>query len=315
MARFPAFYRFLFVEVQDTQSSLPVPSINGRGGLSMGLIRLSTIFVVLGTMFLGIAANAQVNATLPQFKSGASVMMGVPVDFDILNQRVGAIYEVVESNDSHIVWKFTGSTSDWAFVFADGRIVVASTVEFNLAAKDTLAEELNDAMDMINLVGGGITDEARNNALDSAIYYSSEAGIYHRLKHSYGGNFVLTLVVPESRIENARMIELPLSREDSSGTHWFIDNNELEWGSWGHDERGWFFDITDKIPWGMHTISTTSIDVPNTGIIEVITSSRPSKNFVMYGPDYNPWINETGKSMTLDDLNLLITGISINSTI
>jgi hypothetical protein len=71
------------------QSSLLVPSISCRGGLSMGLIRLATIFAILGTVFLGIATiDAQVNASIPQFKSGASVMMGVPVDFNILNQRV-----------------------------------------------------------------------------------------------------------------------------------------------------------------------------------------------------------------------------------
>jgi len=225
----------------------------------MGLIRRAMIFAILGTMFLGIAAvNAQVSTELPQFKSGASVMMGVPVDFNILNQRVGAIYEVMESDKSHIVWKFTGSTGDWAFVFADGRIIVASTVDFNLAAKDTLAKELNDAMDMINLVGGAITNEARASALDSAIYYSSEEGIYHRLKYSSGGNFDLTLVVPESNIKKARLIELPLSKPDPSGTFYYIDGKILESSTWDHDERGWFVDITDKIPMGTHKFSTTS---------------------------------------------------------
>jgi len=141
----------------------------------MGLIRLTMIFAILGTMFLGIAAvNAQVNAELPQFKSGASVMMGVPVDFNILNQRVGAIYYVLESDDSHIVWKLTGTTGDWAFVFSDGRIIVTSTVDFNLDAKDTLTKELNDVMDMLNLVNAGISSEARSNAIDLAVYYASE---------------------------------------------------------------------------------------------------------------------------------------------
>jgi len=172
----------------------------------MGLIRLATIFAILGTVFLGIAAvDAQVNASLPQFKSGASVMMGVPVDFNILNQRVGAIYEVVESNDSHIVWKFTGTTGDWAFVFADGRIIVASAVDFDLAAKDTLYGELNDVMDMLNVVSQGITAEARNNALESAIYYASEPEIYHKIKYEFNSNFDLKLVVPDCTIEKARL--------------------------------------------------------------------------------------------------------------
>jgi hypothetical protein len=230
----------------------------------------------------------------------------VPVDFNTLYQRADAIYEVVEHDDSHIVWKFTGTTGDWAFVFADGRIVVASTVEFDLAAKDKLAKELNDIMDIINVVGGGITNEARNSAQDSAIYYSSENGVYHRLKYSYSGNFGLTLVVPESSVKKVRLIELPIPKKDSDGTHWYIDGKELDWSTWDHDERGWFVDITDKIPPGTHTISTQSIDSPNTLYIEAITSLMPSKQFVLYGPNYDPWINETTKSMDLQALQEIL---------
>ena len=62
------------------------------------MIKWTTTIVIVLFVFLGIAAvDAQVHATLPQFKSGASVMMGLPVDSKILNQRVGAIYDVVES--------------------------------------------------------------------------------------------------------------------------------------------------------------------------------------------------------------------------
>jgi hypothetical protein len=288
-------------------------------GLPMDLIRQALIVAVLGTMFLGIAAvNAQVSVELPQFKSGASVMMGVPVDFNVLSQRVGTIYDVVESDDSHIVWKFTGTTGNWAFVFADGRIVVASTVDFNLDAKDTLTKELSDVMDMLNAVFAGIiSDEARNNALDSAVYYASEPEIYHRLKYDFKSSFDdFTLVVPDWTSKKARFtVTGGDNRPECYGDInqlYLIDDNEVT--SCNKNCCGRCYcevqaaDITDKISVGSHKISAKYINDPHMMIIEVVTSPLPPRTLVLYGPGYNPWINETGKSMTIDDMNLLVAG-------
>ena len=284
----------------------------------MGLISRGMILVILGTMFLGITAiNAQVSAELPQFKSGASVMMGAPSDFNILSQRVGAIYDVVESDDSHIVWKFTGTTGDWIFVFADGRIVVASTVDLNLDAKDTLTKELNDAMDMLNAVFAGIvSDEARNNALDSAVYYASEPEIYHILKYKFEGDLSdFTLVVPNCTVKKARLTILGSDKDTNLGQNYYIDDIEV---TSCHTSASYCdvpsADITDKMLPGMHKISARYIDNKHTMIFEVLTAPLPPRTLVLYGPGYNPWINETGKSMTLDDMKLLIEGITINAT-
>jgi hypothetical protein len=307
------------------KSFLLHPPMLNYGGLPMGLIKQIMIIVILGTMFLGIAAvNAQVKAELPQFKSGASVAMGVPVDFNILNQRVGAIYDVVESDDSHIVWKFTGSTGDWAFVFADGRIIVASTVDFNLDAKDTLTKELNDVMDIINTVNAGISTEARNKALDLAVYYASAPEIYHRLKYDFNSDFDFTLVVPDCTVNKAR---LNVEGRETAGTTWgaakqfyYVDGTDVLSCRQGNDMTmdSWCTtgdkEITDKIPTGLHKITAKDINNPHTMIIEAITSPMPPKTFVLYGPNYIPWINETGKSLTLDDMNSFITGTAINNT-
>jgi hypothetical protein len=285
----------------------------------MGLIKQAIIAAILGTMFLGIAAaNAQVNTELPQFKSGASVMIDVPVDFNTLNQRVSAIYDVVESDDSHIVWKFTGSTGDWAFVFADGRIVVASMVDFDLAAKDMLTKELNDVMDMLNAVIAGIVStDARNNALDSAVYYASEPEIYHRLRYDFNSNFDFTLVVPSTSINKARLTVIGGDDSGNNGGQMYsiddvvIANCDPHCGGCGGCNLD-PVEITDKIPTGLHKISANYINYGHTMVLEALTTPKPPKKFVLYGPNYIPWINETGKSLTLDDMNSLITGDAIN---
>ena len=292
----------------------------------MGLIRQIMIVAILGIMFLGIAVvNAQVKAELPHFKSGASIVMGVPVDFNILNQKVGAIYDVVENNGSHIVWKFTGSTGDWAFVFADGRIVVASAVDFDLAAKDTLTKELNDVMDMLNSVfAGAISTEARNKALDSAIYYASEPEIYHRLKYEFKGDINdFTLVVPNTTIVTARLgIEGIEKGPDYqvNGQYYYIDGEEVlkceNCNGFSFNCQGCTTgnkEVTDKILPGLHKLSGRAKS-QHSMVFEAITSPMPPRKFVLYGPSYHPWINETSKSMTLEDMNSLIEGTTINNS-
>ena len=284
----------------------------------MGLIRQAVIVAILGTMFLGIpAVNSQVSTETPQFKSGASMMMGVPVDFKILNQRVGAIYDVMEHDDTHIVWKFTGTTGDWAFVFLDGRIVVASTVDFDLAAKDTMTKELNDVMDMLNVVSPGLVkDDARNNALEVAIYYASEPEIYHRLKYDFKTALDLKLMVPNCTVKQARL-SVTGGECCYEGQAYYIDDQEVS--SCGTNVR-WCdvspAEITNRIPWGLHKISSlASINDQHTMILEAITSPTPPKKFVLYGPNYQPWINETAKSMDLQALQKTLAGESVKQSV
>jgi len=126
---------------------------------------------------------------MPEFRSGVSTELGVAVDFDVLESRVGAIYDIIESDDTHIIWKFTGTTGDWAFVYTDGRLVVTSMVDFDLSAKDALEKELNDVIDMLNAAGGSVSSADREHAIDHAIYYAGEPGVYHRIKYKFNTDF------------------------------------------------------------------------------------------------------------------------------
>lgn len=282
---------------------------------------------ILGLMLGIVAVNGQKNVELPKFKSGASVTMGVPVDFNILSQRADTIYNVVESDDSHIVWKFTGTTGDLAFVFADGRIIVASTVDFDLATKDTLTNELGDVMDMLNTVNAGISTDAKNNAANLAIYYANDSRIYHRLKYDFSSNFDYTLVVPSCIVKFARLTITGCDLGDSGtcwtnspiGQYYYIDNQEVASCTSSYCGGCCYIpgnvDITKNVNTGSHKISAEHIDNPHTVIVEMITSPNPSKNFVIYGPNYTPWINESSLSMTTDDMNRLIAGNAINTTI
>jgi hypothetical protein len=295
----------------------------------MGLISRAMIFAILGTMFLGIAVvNAQVGIDLSHFKSGASIKIGASVDLGTLYQRADMAYNVVEHNQSHVIWEFTGTTGDYAFVYADGRIVVASSADFDLAAKDMLTKELNDVMDFINLLNAGITDEIRKNALASGIYYADESDIYHKIEFDYNKNLNdFTLIVPDCTVKKARLTftgcdPAQCDQDKTPAQAYYINNNEVascrppSGHQWCNDccnmEET---DITNNIltP-GKHGIFSQYVEAAHTMILEVLTSPSPPRKFVLYGPNFIPWINETGKSMTLDDMNSLITGTTNSTT-
>ena len=265
------------------------------------------LFVFLGTAIV----DAQVHATLPQFKSGASVNIGVPVDFGVLYQRVNEINDVIEHDNSHIVWKFTGTTGDLAMVFADGRVIVGSSVDFDLDAKDKLENELTDILNTLNTVGGGISDDAKTRAIDSAVYYAQEAATYHRLKYVFNSDFKFNLNVPNCTIKKARLLILGDEGIDglvTSGQYYYLDGKSLTGCDIGFGNDLCSIpqmDITDKIPYGVHPISSSKVDQSHTMFIEAITT--PTKNFVLYNDDKSVWIRETTKSLSLDDLSKLIT--------
>ena len=286
----------------------------------MGLIKLAVIvaILVLGTLFLGIAdASAQVSKELPQFSSGASINAGIPVSSNILYQRADMKYEVIMHNDSMVVWKLKDTTGDWVYVSADGKILVASTADFGFASMDNLKTELNDAINLIKTIGVQIPDDARDNALDKTDYYANGVGVYHRLKYDFKGSRDVYLVVPNITIKNARFTIKGSSYYDNYGKNdkydrgqsYYINDQEItSCGSQstydGHCEVPQV-DITDKLLEGTHKITASDVykDEQLTMIIEIITASKPEKPFILHGPDFNPWINETSNSFDLQVLN------------
>jgi len=258
-------------------------------------------------IIIGFSGTASAEVDISKFNSAVSVELGKSADMNTLYQRADQIYDVVEHDDSHIIWKFTGTTGDYAFVFADGRLAVCSMANFNLPAKDTLEKELNDLIDLIDTTAGVSQDE-REHAVDHAIYYASEAGVYQRIKYKYKVINNLKLSVPDCTIKKAT---LSIGRKNSEKIfaicryNYNIDGENIISldGSWHYsDEEGYITraDITQNIPYGVHDISS-ACGYNIVFYIEAYTTPA-TKKMVLYSDDYKTWIEDTTQTVTLDQL-------------
>ena len=251
------------------------------------------IWIVLVSLIIILTFGAGGTAlALPDFNSAVSTELGRSADMDTLYQRTDQIYDVMEHDDSHIIWKFTGTTGDYAFIFADGRLAVGSMANFNLQSKDTLEKELNDLIDLINTVAG-VTQDEREYAVDHSIYYASEAGVYQRIKYKYDHNFKLKLSVPDCTIKTARL------KFKSKPRQYIYIGDELILNCKGTSG----FDITSKIPHGVYDIKNKYWNYfdPATLYIEAYTTPA-TKKMVLYSDDYKTWIEDTTQTVTLDQL-------------
>ena len=268
-------------------------------------------FLILG--IIGVSGTASAEVDISKFNSAVSVELGKSADMDTLYQRADQIYDVVEHDDSHIIWKFTGTTGDYAFVFADGRLAVCSMANFNLPAKDTLEKDVNDLIDLIDTIAG-VTQDEREQAVDHAVYYASEAGVYQRIKHT-GGDFKLS--VPDCTIKKARAkfvfpcwayYRLSIDHEEIGTGSGTIESNKA--GEISHD-------ITSNIPPGVHDVtfycgrSAAGIILPV--YFEAYTTPA-TKKMVLYSDDYKIWIEDTTQSVTLDQLPGFISGAAPRDT-
>jgi len=133
--------------------------------------QILTALLICSILLGSHAANAESDLLPPQFKSGAYTTMSVVLDFRSLAQSAGEIYDIIEWDDSHIVWQFP-TTRDRAFFFANGRVMVASESDFDAALKSTLDRELNEVLDTLDQAGARITRSARDSSLESLVYYA-----------------------------------------------------------------------------------------------------------------------------------------------
>ena len=282
-------------------------------------------FLILGTF--GVSGTASAEVDISKFNSAVSVELGKSADMDTLYQRADQIYDVVEHDDSYIIWKFTGTTGDYAFIFADGRLAVCSMANFNLPAKDTLEKELNDLIDLIDTIAG-VTQDEREEAVDRATYYANDAGIYQRIKYKYDREFNLDLSVPECTVKKARLT--------INGAHYYpgppascksiynIDGETIATSgscNWNAPPT----DITKLIPSGKHEVEGIFIErwmlsgsfdyfsKPLTMYIEAYTTPA-TKKMVLYSDDYKIWIEDTTQSLTLDHLPEFISGATPRDT-
>jgi len=264
-------------------------------------------FLILGTF--GVSGTA---LALPDFNSAVSTELGRSADMDTLYQRADQIYDVMEHDDSHIIWKFTGTTGDYAFIFADGRLAVGSMANFNLQSKDTLEKELNDLIDLIDTVAG-VTQDEREYAVDHSAYYASEAGVYQRIKYKYNCNTNLKLSVPDCTIKKARLNAngFPKPGFYIYRFNYYIDDEQVAGTSSGGSIHQ---DITSNIPSGVHNVYfKTTWTGFITSYIEAYTSPS-AKKMVLYSDDYKTWIEDTTQSVTLDQLPGFISGTAPRDT-
>lgn len=243
------------------------------------------------------------------FVSGVSARIDpLNIDFNSLQDKTDAIYDVIEGNDSYLVWNYTTTSGNMAYVFKDGRVAIGSKEKLNLGTASTIWNDLKDTISMLNDVGAGISDAKIWQAwISSAIFYAPEKEIYHRFTYGFESNFDLNLFVPECTIKEAA---LGVSSCDGSNGVWdlgnpgqayAIDGTEVTSCSSNYDccnvPRA---DITGKIAPGKHKIVASRINAAHWMYISVITSPMPSKNFTLYSDDYKIWVNEMNKSQSMD---------------
>ena len=71
-----------------------------------------------------------------EFNSGISVQSN-NVSSEVINKLYNGLsrsHDIVEHDDNHVIWIFT-NTGDWGYVFADGRMSVASASGLSFAGK------------------------------------------------------------------------------------------------------------------------------------------------------------------------------------
>jgi len=238
-----------------------------------------------------------------ELRSGASTALEVPFNFSAAKEIVGAVHEVEEENETSILWRFSGCNSgcgrDWAFLSDDGRIVVGSLRPFTLATKDSLVEDLIQVMEIIAAAGANVSEYNRSTAENAAEFYAPERGVYHQISYSFGADFDLVLVVPNSTLREARLSVTGQELDRFGGVadqEYYVDGNYVTgcehhafpWNGYCTAEAA---DITGIVPPGDHLISGRKISDPHTIILEAITAEEPEKEFFLYSRDYRSvWI-------------------------
>jgi hypothetical protein len=161
-------------------------------------------------------------------------------------------------------------------------------------------------MDIIEATGANVSDYNRSTALNAAEYYAKDAGIYHQIKYSFGGDFDLTLVVPDCTVKEARLAVTGNELDYFAGVadqEYYIDGDyvtgcefhDFPWDGWCTAEDA---NITEKIWPGDRRISARKISDPHTMIIEVITTAQPQKEFFLYSDDLTSvWTGATSNAL------------------
>ncbi len=245
-----------------------------------------------------------------ELRSGASMKLDIPFNFSAAKEKIIPVHQVEIENDSVIVWRFSdyscNCARDWAFLSDDGTIVVASLHPFSLSTKDALVEDLARVMDIIEAAGANVSLYNRSEAINAALYYATDPGIYHAISYSFGADFDLTLAVPNCAVQEARLSVLGCELDYFGGVadqEYLIDGEyvtgcEFHDFPWNGNCTAEDADITAAAAPGDHRISGRKITDPHTMIIEAITAEKPEKEFFLYSDDYTSvWIPATTNAL------------------
>ncbi len=237
-----------------------------------------------------------------EFNSGISVQSdGIPSEIiNKLHEGLSRSHDIVEHDDNHVIWIFT-NTGDWGYVFADGRMAVASTSELSLYKKDVLEDTLRDDI-LDRLVAYGYETGSPDSKMEYASYYATDAGVYHRIKYDFSDDFSMYLEVPPCTVKEARAY----FSGDSEG---FLYGRNVKLAdtviSYLGDPGG--YDITNMVPTGRHIFSGVGVGKRHTMWIEAITSPvLLPKQFVLHNDPNTIEIIELTKSLDLIELETFL---------
>jgi len=268
------------ISIGETQKiSFNVSSFN-RGNFDLG----GAGSIVTYTRYDGEPDGVELDSSSLTVNGGFEFNSGISVKSDnIPSEIINKLYEglsrshdIVEHDDNHVVWIFT-NTGDWGYVFADGRMAVASTSVLSLQKKDVLEDILRD--DIINrLVAYGYKTGSPDSKMEYASYYATDAGVYHRIKYDFSNDFVMYLEVPHCTVKKARLKVTGADEGFNDPDVLLDDQYVLE------IEKGGSKDITNMISTGRHIFSSKwSVQNRHTMWIEAITSPiLLPKQFVLH---------------------------------
>ncbi|HPJ30521.1 MAG TPA: VWA domain-containing protein [Methanothrix sp.] len=243
------------------------------------------------------------------YKSGISIkMIDGPENFSSYFGSIAEhadqnpLFESAKYDEDHIVLEYA-DTHDNAFIFEDGRLVVASDGEFTLDKRDELHFEISYLFFGLEQSGIRITERDRNSMFDHAVYYAQEAVVYCDMLIGLDDDFSCSLNVPNCTILEARLAitgEDPIEL-DPKGLCYYIDGKHVDC-CWGFPDLPFVpvggakalalkgaaslfryvgydsctvppSDIANRISSpGVHEISVTEVDAVHTMSIEVIAS-------------------------------------------
>jgi hypothetical protein len=136
----------------------------------------SIVLLVCLILLPSSAGNEQSDLFSAPIGSAAYIEVQAALDFRSLSLQAGQIYDLIEWDENHILWRYPG-TEDRAYFSANGRAMVTSEKNFNQSQKQILDRELAELLDTLDQAGAMLSRSTRQSSLQSAIYFAGSGEI------------------------------------------------------------------------------------------------------------------------------------------